>query len=73
MSAKTQYLVTPSGLSTTIETFRRKRATMLFGRGDEPIRLMNWAEWSALTKDWPHEVASEGLTLRSVWTLVPNT
>lgn len=68
---KTQFLLTPRPYGGhEIKAYRRKSATLLFSREGKPLRPMTYAEWTEFKRAWPKEVEADGLTLRTVWTLV---
>lgn len=67
--ARTQFLITKGAFTTTVKPYRRRRATMMFDKNDQPVRLMTWKEWQKFNSDWPEEVKAERLSLRNVWVL----
>jgi hypothetical protein len=65
---KTQFLFETNGLSQTIRMYRRKNATVLFGKNG-PIRRISSLEWQALKKNFPEETKADGLYVKNVWML----
>lgn len=55
----------------TLVPMRRKRQTALIERDGTPRCLMSLEDWRKLKADWPKEVEADGLSLRTIWTLVP--
>lgn len=49
---------------------KRARATVLFDRDGKPLRVMDWKDWCQFRKDYGPQIAADGLSLRTVWTLV---
>jgi hypothetical protein len=69
--AKTQFLMEPTPYGGhRIRTFKRKSALVLFAANGQPIRPITWAGWCKLKADWPAQVDADGLTVRTVWSLV---
>lgn len=71
--SKTQFLEEDHGTHKTLKAYRRKAACMLIDGKGKPFRVITWEDWCALKRDWPDQVKADGLTIKTVWTLVPVT
>jgi hypothetical protein len=69
--AKTQFLVTKGGFTTSITAYRRKRVNMMFDREGKPMRTISGADWFAFLCKYEKEAKADGITCKVVWLLVP--
>jgi hypothetical protein len=65
--SKTQFLQDEHG---SFKAYRHKSDMMLFDREGIPLRPMTWTEWCDFKTTYADEIERDGLTLRTVWTLV---